>query len=139
VQGSTFKDLREISAQKLIEIGFDGYAIGGLAVGEGQKEMFEVLDYAADFLPQNKPQLLPQTPKPEKSSPYSQHQVLTRKTLKMRLRKLAEFSKIPTNPFLIVQLKAPIRLAQYLKSSSPQGRCRIKPLTPPRLLRTMDL
>ena len=42
IQGSTFKDLREISAQKLIEIDFDGYAIGGLAVGEGQKEMFEV-------------------------------------------------------------------------------------------------
>lgn len=64
VQGSTFKDLREISAQKLIEIGFDGYAIGGLAVGEGQKEMFAVLDYAVDFLPQNKPRYLMGVGKP---------------------------------------------------------------------------
>lgn len=64
VQGSTFKDLREISAQKLIEIDFDGYAIGGLAVGEGQKEMFEVLDYCTDFLPQNKPRYLMGVGKP---------------------------------------------------------------------------
>jgi len=64
VQGSTFKDLREISAQKLIEIDFDGYAIGGLAVGEGQKEMFEVLDYCVDFLPQNKPRYLMGVGKP---------------------------------------------------------------------------
>lgn len=64
VQGSTFRDLREISAQKLIEIGFDGYALGGLAVGEGQKEMFEVLDYACDFLPQQKPRYLMGVGKP---------------------------------------------------------------------------
>lgn len=64
MQGSTFKDLREISAKKLIEIGFDGYAIGGLAVGEGQKEMFEILDYATDFLPQNKPRYLMGVGKP---------------------------------------------------------------------------
>ncbi len=64
VQGSTFKDLREISAQKLIEIDFNGYAIGGLAVGEGQKEMFEVLDYCVDFLPQNKPRYLMGVGKP---------------------------------------------------------------------------
>jgi queuine tRNA-ribosyltransferase len=64
IQGSTFKDLREISAQKLIEIDFDGYAIGGLAVGEGQKEMFEVLDYCVDFLPQNKPHYLMGVGKP---------------------------------------------------------------------------
>jgi queuine tRNA-ribosyltransferase len=64
MQGSTFKDLREISAQKLVEIGFDGYAIGGLAVGEGQKAMFEVLDYAADFLPQDKPRYLMGVGKP---------------------------------------------------------------------------
>jgi queuine tRNA-ribosyltransferase len=64
VQGSIFKDLREISAQKLIEIDFDGYAIGGLAVGEGQKEMFEVLDYATEFLPQNKPRYLMGVGKP---------------------------------------------------------------------------
>ncbi len=64
VQGSTFKDLREISAQKLVEIGFDGYAIGGLAVGEGQDEMFGVLDYCADFLPENKPRYLMGVGKP---------------------------------------------------------------------------
>ncbi len=64
VQGSTFKDLRQISAQKLIEIDFDGYAIGGLAVGEGQDVMFEVLDYAPDFLPINKPRYLMGVGKP---------------------------------------------------------------------------
>jgi queuine tRNA-ribosyltransferase len=64
MQGSTFKDLREISSQKLVEIGFEGYAIGGLAVGEGKKIMFEVLDYAADFLPENKPRYLMGVGKP---------------------------------------------------------------------------
>ncbi|MBM5781824.1 MAG: tRNA guanosine(34) transglycosylase Tgt [Pelagibacterales bacterium] len=64
VQGSTFRDLREISAKKLVEIGFDGYAVGGLAVGEGQKVMFEVLDYAVDFLPEDKPRYLMGVGKP---------------------------------------------------------------------------
>jgi queuine tRNA-ribosyltransferase len=64
VQGSTFADLRKISAEKLIEIGFDGYAIGGLAVGEGQESMFEVLDYTPDFLPQDKPRYLMGVGKP---------------------------------------------------------------------------
>ncbi len=64
VQGSTFRDLREISAQKLIEIGFDGYALGGLAVGEGQEEMFQVLDYATDLLPINQPRYLMGVGKP---------------------------------------------------------------------------
>lgn len=64
VQGSTFQDLREISAKKLVEIDFDGYAIGGLAVGEGRDVMFEVLDYCADFLPQNKPRYLMGVGKP---------------------------------------------------------------------------
>ena len=64
VQGSTFRDLREISAQKLIEIGFDGYAIGGLAVGEGQEVMFEVLDYMPDLLPQDRPRYLMGVGKP---------------------------------------------------------------------------
>ena len=57
-QGSIFKDLRDESAQKLTEIGFDGYAIGGLAVGEGQGKMFEVLDYAPVSLPSDKPRYL---------------------------------------------------------------------------------
>lgn len=64
VQGSTFKDLREISANKLIEIGFDGYAIGGLAVGEGQEIMFATLDYTVDFLPEDKPHYLMGVGKP---------------------------------------------------------------------------
>lgn len=58
VQGSVFADLREISAQRLLEIGFDGYAIGGLAVGEGQSLMCEVLDMTVPFLPDSKPRYL---------------------------------------------------------------------------------
>lgn len=57
-QGGDYEDLRAISAQKLTEIGFDGYAIGGLAVGEGQEIMFKVLDYAPNMLPQDKPRYL---------------------------------------------------------------------------------
>jgi queuine tRNA-ribosyltransferase len=64
VQGSVYKDLREISAKKLVEIGFDGYAIGGLAVGEGQKVMLSVLNDVIDFLPQNKPRYLMGVGKP---------------------------------------------------------------------------
>lgn len=57
-QGSVFEDLRAESAEKLKAIGFDGYAIGGLAVGEGQEKMFEVLDYAPGQLPDDKPRYL---------------------------------------------------------------------------------
>ncbi|MBR1841343.1 MAG: tRNA guanosine(34) transglycosylase Tgt [Alphaproteobacteria bacterium] len=57
-QGNVYKDLREESAKELIKIGFDGYAIGGLAIGEGQEKMFEVLDYAPDMLPEDKPRYL---------------------------------------------------------------------------------
>ncbi len=57
-QGGDYKDLRQYSADKLKEIGFDGYAIGGLAVGEGQEKMFEVLDYAPGMLPSDKPRYL---------------------------------------------------------------------------------
>ena len=64
-QGSIFKDLREQSAEKLSKIGFDGYAIGGLAVGEGQEQMFEVLDYAPDQLPKEKPRYLMGVGKPD--------------------------------------------------------------------------
>lgn len=63
-QGSTFEDLRRESAEKLTEIGFEGYAIGGLAVGEGQETMFEVLDYAPDMLPTDKPRYLMGVGKP---------------------------------------------------------------------------
>ncbi|MEE9427731.1 MAG: tRNA guanosine(34) transglycosylase Tgt [Paracoccaceae bacterium] len=64
-QGSTFADQRAESAQKLQDIGFDGYAIGGLAVGEGQAAMFEVLDYAPDMLPDNRPRYLMGVGKPD--------------------------------------------------------------------------
>lgn len=57
-QGGDYKDLREFSANELKKIGFDGYAIGGLAVGEGQETMFKVLDYAPEMLPQDKPRYL---------------------------------------------------------------------------------
>ncbi len=58
VQGGMFEDLRQESIRALTEIGFDGYAIGGLAVGEGQETMFEVLDYTACALPEEKPRYL---------------------------------------------------------------------------------
>ncbi|MCL2369346.1 MAG: tRNA guanosine(34) transglycosylase Tgt [Alphaproteobacteria bacterium] len=58
VQGADFRDLREQSAAELIEIGFDGYAVGGLAVGEPQEVMFEVLDYTCPLLPTDKPRYL---------------------------------------------------------------------------------
>jgi queuine tRNA-ribosyltransferase len=64
-QGSTFKDMREESAQKLTELGFDGYAVGGLAVGEGQEMMFDVLDYAPEQLPSDKPRYLMGVGKPD--------------------------------------------------------------------------
>ena len=57
-QGNVFRDLREESAEALKKIGFDGYAIGGLAIGEGQEKMFEVLDYAPQMLPKDKPRYL---------------------------------------------------------------------------------
>jgi len=57
-QGNVFKDLRAESAEALKKIGFDGYAIGGLAIGEGQEKMFEVLDYAPSMLPEDKPRYL---------------------------------------------------------------------------------
>jgi len=57
-QGSVFEDLRGQSAEALTNIGFDGYAIGGLAVGEGQETMFSVLDYATGMLPVAKPRYL---------------------------------------------------------------------------------
>lgn len=58
VQGGMHEDLRMQSIKALTGIGFDGYAIGGLAVGEGQKMMFEVLDYTACNLPADKPRYL---------------------------------------------------------------------------------
>jgi len=58
VQGGLFKDLRIKSLNELIKIGFDGYALGGLAVGETQKEMFDLLDDIKDYIPKDKPRYL---------------------------------------------------------------------------------
>jgi queuine tRNA-ribosyltransferase len=63
-QGSTFQALRRESSERLVETGFDGYAIGGLAVGEGHAAMCEVLDYAPGFLPQDRPRYLMGVGKP---------------------------------------------------------------------------
>lgn len=65
MQGGLEQDLREESAEALKEIGFDGYAVGGLAVGEGQEAMFDCLDYAPDMLPQDKPRYLMGVGKPD--------------------------------------------------------------------------
>ena len=58
VQGGLFKDLRINSLKELLNLDFDGYAIGGLAVGETQNEMFNVLDNIKDEMPENKPHYL---------------------------------------------------------------------------------
>ena len=58
IQGGLFKDLRKESLEGLMKIGFDGYAIGGLAVGESQKQMFDVLDNIKNLLPDDKPHYL---------------------------------------------------------------------------------
>ena len=58
VQGGAFKDLRIENANKLVELDFPGYAIGGLSVGEPKSLMYEVLDYTVPCLPTNKPRYL---------------------------------------------------------------------------------
>jgi len=65
VQGGTEKDLREESVEKLTEIGFEGYAIGGLAVGEGQELMFSTLDFTTPVMPTDKPRYLMGVGKPD--------------------------------------------------------------------------
>ncbi|MEN9682999.1 MAG: tRNA guanosine(34) transglycosylase Tgt [Pseudomonadota bacterium] len=64
-QGALHEHLRRESAEALQDIGFDGYAIGGLAVGEGQEAMFATLDFAPDMLPQDKPRYLMGVGKPD--------------------------------------------------------------------------
>ena len=58
VQGSTYRDLRERSAKELVKIGFDGYSIGGLSVGESEETMFECLEWVTPLLPKDKPRYL---------------------------------------------------------------------------------
>ena len=65
VQGGVYPTLRRQSADRLKEIGFDGYAIGGLAVGEGQAAMFDVLDATVPLLPHDRPRYLMGVGKPD--------------------------------------------------------------------------
>lgn len=65
IQGSVYKDLREISAKDLLKLDFDGYAIGGLAVGEPPEVMYDLVDFTTDFMPENKPRYLMGVGRPE--------------------------------------------------------------------------
>ena len=65
IQGSVFKELREKSASDLNKLNFDGYAIGGLAVGEPAEEMYSITDFTTDLMPENKPRYLMGVGRPE--------------------------------------------------------------------------
>lgn len=65
IQGSVYEDLRDSSLEALIDIGFDGYAVGGLAVGEPKEEMHRVLEHTCPKLPEDKPRYLMGVGKPE--------------------------------------------------------------------------
>lgn len=65
IQGSIYKDLRKKSAEELLELDFDSYAIGGLAVGEPTELMYELVDYTTDLMPENRPRYLMGVGRPE--------------------------------------------------------------------------
>jgi queuine tRNA-ribosyltransferase len=65
IQGSTYKDLRERSAEEIIKMDFNGYAIGGLAVGEPNETMYDIVDFTTDFIPADKPRYLMGVGRPE--------------------------------------------------------------------------
>jgi len=65
IQGSTYKDLREHSAKEIIDIDFNGFAIGGLAVGEPTEIMYDMVDFTTDFMPEHKPRYLMGVGRPE--------------------------------------------------------------------------
>lgn len=65
IQGSIYKDLRKKSAEDLIELDFDSFAIGGLAVGEPIEQMYELVDYTTDFMPFDRPRYLMGVGRPE--------------------------------------------------------------------------
>lgn len=65
VQGGMYEGLRDVSLQGLEDIGFDGYAIGGLSVGEPKEDMIRILDHTADKIPADKPRYLMGVGKPE--------------------------------------------------------------------------
>ncbi|MBI4684499.1 MAG: tRNA guanosine(34) transglycosylase Tgt [Nitrospirae bacterium] len=58
IQGGVYKDLRKRSLEELVDIGFDGYAVGGLSVGEPKEEMYETINFIAPLMPENKPRHL---------------------------------------------------------------------------------
>ena len=65
IQGSIYKDLREKSAEDLLKLNFDSYAIGGLAVGEPTEQMYELVDFTTDFMPDDRPRYLMGVGRPE--------------------------------------------------------------------------
>jgi len=65
IQGSIYEDLRDVSLKRLVEIGFDGYAVGGLAVGEPKADMHRVLEHVLPQIPADKPRYLMGVGKPE--------------------------------------------------------------------------
>lgn len=65
IHGGIYRSLRDISLKELIKIDFDGYALGGLAVGESKKELYELLDYICPQIPKHKPRYLMGVGKPE--------------------------------------------------------------------------
>ena len=65
IQGSVYKDLRERSAKDIVNLDFNGYAIGGLAVGEPMEQMYEMVSFTTDFMPENKPRYLMGVGRPE--------------------------------------------------------------------------
>ena len=65
IQGGVYEELRKISVEKLVEIGFDGYAVGGLAVGEPKEDMHRILEYVCPQIPTDKPRYLMGVGKPE--------------------------------------------------------------------------
>ncbi len=65
VQGSTYEPIRRVSAERLVELGFGGYAIGGLAVGEPKPAMLEMTDLCTELLPKERPRYLMGVGKPE--------------------------------------------------------------------------
>lgn len=65
IQGSVYKDLRESSAKDLVKLDFDGYAIGGLAVGEPAEMMYDIVNFTTDFMPEEKPRYLMGVGRPE--------------------------------------------------------------------------
>jgi len=65
IQGSVYKYLREKSAKEIVNLDFNGYAIGGLAVGEPMEQMYELVNFTTDFMPENKPRYLMGVGRPE--------------------------------------------------------------------------